>query len=70
MTTLTAKALLWRNRRPSGRFILHRIRCDHWCQRHGPVTRFHTCAATCAAGGWACLPGCSEAECGKTGVAA
>jgi hypothetical protein len=68
MTDLIAKARIWRDRPASGRYILHRLRRDHWCNRHGPVTKYHTCAETCAAGGWSCLPGCSREECGKAGV--
>lgn len=28
---------------PSGKFILHVIPTDHWCQYHGAVTKWHQC---------------------------
>ena len=68
MTDLTAKARILRDRPPSGRFILHRLPKTAWCSRCGPVTRYHTCPATCRANGFTCLPGCS-AECNRPGAA-
>lgn len=66
MLDLVAKARIWRDRPPSGKFILHRLPHVAWCNRHGPVTRYHTCAETCRQGGFSCLPGCS-AECAAPG---
>jgi hypothetical protein len=36
-------ARLWRDRPPSGGFVLHRMPHDRWCPRRGPVTRYHGC---------------------------
>lgn len=62
-------APIWRDRKPSGRYILHRLPRDLWCPMHGQVTRFHFCNVTCAVGGFKCLPGCSRAACEGPGVA-
>jgi hypothetical protein len=37
------KARMWRDRPPSGNFILHRIPRDHWCPKHGLVPKWHEC---------------------------
>jgi hypothetical protein len=67
MSDMTAeKALVWRSRPPSGKFILHRLPKAVWCNRCGPVTKFHHCRETCKASGWQCLPGCSKADCSAT----
>lgn len=67
MIDLIAKARIWRDRPPSGRFILHRMPKDGWCNRCGPVTRYHTCRETCRSNGFTCMPGCSQ-DCNKPGV--
>ncbi len=65
---IIAKARIWRARPPSGRFILHWLPKAGWCNRCGPVTRYHTCSATCRDNGFTCLPGCSAA-CNAPGAA-
>lgn len=65
---LVELARLWRDRPPSGKYILHRLPQTAWCNRHGPVTKYHTCGETCRRGGFKCLPGCSF-DCIKAGVA-
>ena len=39
-------APIWRDRPPSGRYILHRLPCDRHCPRHGAVTKVHLCKTT------------------------
>lgn len=68
MTDIRAMAKMWKSRAPSGRFVLHRLSKTGWCNRCGPVTRYHTCPATCRDNGFTCLPGCSS-ECNRPGVA-
>ena len=40
---LVALAKAWRDRPPSGRYILHGIPRNWWCPTHGPVTKWHEC---------------------------
>jgi hypothetical protein len=40
---LVALARIWRDRSPSGKYVMHRIPRDHWCQKHGLVTKWHEC---------------------------
>lgn len=62
-------APIWRARKPSGRYVLHRLPRDRACPMHGWVTKFHFCQVDCAVSGFKCLPGCSEAACKGPGVA-
>lgn len=41
---LVAKARIWRDRPPSGSYIMHRIPRDWWCAKHGQVSKWHECA--------------------------
>ena len=43
MNEFLEKALLWKDRPPSGLYIMHRVPRDHWCRRHGRVTKWHEC---------------------------
>lgn len=69
LTYIARMAPIWRARRPSGRFVRHRLPCDRFCHKHGPVTRFHFCQHNCVVSEFKCLPGCSRAECERPGVA-
>ncbi len=56
-------APIWRERRPSGRYVLHWLPRVSWCPMHGRVTKYHFCRVNCAVSGFKCLPGCSREEC-------
>lgn len=40
---LLALARVWRDSPPSGLYIMHSIPRDHWCPKHGLVTKWHEC---------------------------
>jgi len=43
ITLSRAVAKIWRGRPPSGKFIMHGVPRDHWCEHHGAVTKWHQC---------------------------
>lgn len=36
-------APIWRSRPPSGNYVLHWLPRGCWCDKHGPVTKYHYC---------------------------
>ncbi len=40
---LAALAKVWRDRPPSGKFVLHQLPRNWWCPKCGAVTKWHQC---------------------------